>query len=345
MNVKKQLRNLVSVAVLAAFPGWAAAGVVLPKQTADNRQVPAIQGGSVPSGDSSDPAVNDVQVWRKIVAAPPSARMSFLTRADAENALTQAYASGELNDLPPIAGSDGTILYPYGGSWPTVVASPLHISIIELQAGCHPEQLDIGAPSEWIMHQAMAGDQPIVTVSPRFVSLHTNLMITATSKTGKPMVYYVNLVSDNAKYTPKMGFYYPQEIQSTWHMQSTSAQATTARAAAETIATLPNLNASDIDFHWEMHCSGGGWFSNSSCEDIKPARVFDDGTHTYLQMPAGQGSHGGMPTILAENSAGQPAIINWQYRDHYFIVDSVPHQILLLAGKGSDGKVVKITHH
>ncbi|MHB8850098.1 MAG: TrbG/VirB9 family P-type conjugative transfer protein [Acidithiobacillus ferriphilus] len=339
MNADKQLRDLAMMAVLSILPGLAVAGVIVPK-TGSDHQVPAIQDGSAASGAD----VNDAQTWRKIVAAPPSAKMSFRTRADAEKSLTQAYASGKLNNLPPIAGSDGTILYPYGGSWPTVVASPLHISIIELQAGCHPEQLDIGAPTEWILHQAMAGNTPILTISPRFAGLHTNLMITATSQSGKPLIYYVNLVSDHSKYTPKVGFYYPQDIQSTWHLQTANAQAAKAKADAETIATLPNINAADLDFRWKTHCAGGGWFNDSACGNIRPVRIFDDGTHTYIQMPIGQASRGGMPTIMAENSAGQPAIINWQYRDHYFIVDSVPHQILLLAGKGSAGKVVKITH-
>ncbi|MGC9217323.1 MAG: TrbG/VirB9 family P-type conjugative transfer protein, partial [Acidithiobacillus sp.] len=65
--------------------------------------------------------------------------------------------------------------------------------------------------------------------------------------------------------------------------------------------------------------------------------------HVYIQFKPDQGSVGGVPSILAENSAGQPAIINSQFRDGYYIVDSLPHKILLIAGKGERGKVVKIT--
>jgi type IV secretion system protein VirB9 len=269
--------------------------------------------------------------------------MSFRTKSDAEKALTEAFASGSTDNLPPIAGSNGTILYPFDGSWPTVVASPLHISIIELQAGSHPEEVDLGAPSEWIMHEAAAGNKPIVVLQPRFSGLHTNLMITATSATGKAMIYYVNLVSDGSKYTPKVGFYYPQAIQSQWHLQAANSAAAANKAQSETVASLPNLSASNLNFNWKVHCSGGGWFSNSNCRSIMPQRVFDDGTHTYIQFPANQGSRGGIPSILAENSAGKPAIINDQFRDNYYIIDSVPHKILLIAGKGGSGKVVKIT--
>ncbi len=107
MNADKQLRDLAMMAVLSILPGLAVAGVIVPK-TGSDHQVPAIQDGSAASGAD----VNDAQTWRKIVAAPPSAKMSFRTRADAEKSLTQAYASGKLNNLPPIAGSDGTIVVP-----------------------------------------------------------------------------------------------------------------------------------------------------------------------------------------------------------------------------------------
>ena len=75
-----------------------------------------------------------------------------------------------------------------------------------------------------------------------------------------------------------------------------------------------------------------------------PERVFDDGKQTFIQFKPGQGSRGGIPSVLAENAAGQNAIINTTFRDGYYIVDGVPHKILLLAGKGSNGKVVKLVH-
>jgi type IV secretion system protein VirB9 len=324
-------------------------------------EVPAVT-GSAPSATTS-PATspeNAAQQWESLVAAPPQAKMSFQTQAQAENALTAAYEAGKIASLPPIAGDDGAILYPYGQSWPTVVCSPLHVCVIQLGKGDKPSQVVLGQPGMWQMTQAMAGDTPLLALSPRFKGLHTNLMITATAASGEPRVYYVNLVSDNDKYVPKVGFYFPSAISTAWKEQAqaaetaaqekaTQAQAAAKRAADQTVAALPALSAASLDFRWNTECRshGGGFFSPApSCDSIKPTRVFDDGVHTYIQMPAGLSNTTGLPTIMAHNTAGQPAVLNFRFKDGYFVVDGVPQKILLVAGNGdgSDQKVVEITH-
>jgi len=178
-------------------------------------KVPAISGAapaSTASGAAPVAQATAAQQWESLVAAPPQAKMQFRTRKAAEDALTAAYDAGRISSLPPIAGDDGAILYPYGQSWPTVVCSPLHVCVVQLGKGDKPSQVVLGQPGMWQMTQAMAGDTPLLALSPRFKGLHTNLMITATSATGEPRVYYVNLVSDDAKYVPKVGFYFPDAI-------------------------------------------------------------------------------------------------------------------------------------
>ena len=277
------------------------------------------------------------QEWSKLVKAPPQAHEAFRTRRGAIDALVAAQKAGTISNLPPIAGSDGSILYPYGQSWPTVVASPLHVAIIQLAPGDKPGQVVLGQPGEWRVTQAMAGNVPILAVSPRFAGLHTNLMITATSAGGQPRVYYVNLVSDKSKYVPRVGWYFPSQIEQQWTAGQTE-------AADSTVASLPGLNASDLDFSWKIRCGGGGWFSSSDCSSIKPARVFDDGVHTYIQMRGNAANTSGLPTVLADNTAGKPAVINYRVKDGYYILDGVPSQIKLIAGVGSSGRVVVITH-
>jgi len=282
-------------------------------------------------------AAGSTQEWSNLVKAPPQAHESFQTRQSAIHALVAAQKAGTISDLPPIAGSDGSILYPYGQSWPTVVASPLHVAVIQLAPGDKPGQVVLGQPGEWRITQAMAGNVPILAVSPRFAGLHTNLMITATSADGKPRVYYVNLVSDKAKYVPRVGWYFPGQIEEQW-------TASRNETANSTVASLPGLNASDLDFNWKIRCGGGGWFSSSNCSSIRPARVFDDGVHTYIQMTGNAANTSGLPTVLATNTAGKPAVINYRVKDGYYILDGVPQQIKLIAGVGSSGRVTVITH-
>lgn len=282
------------------------------------------------------PSAASTKSYSALVKAPPQAKESFQTRQAAIHALVKAHKAGRLASLPPIAGQDGEILYPYGQSWPTVVASPQHVAVIELASGDKPNKVIIGQPGEWRITQSMAGKQPILAVSPRYAGLHTNLMITATSASGKSRVYYLNLVSDKSKYIPRVGFYFPGRMEQRWHAHAQ-------QTANETVADLPNLNASDLDFHWRISCGGGGWFSSSACGSIKPSRVFSDGTHTYIQMQGNAANTTGLPTILADNAAGKPAVINFQVKDGFFIVDSVPSKIKMVAGVGSKARVVDLT--
>ncbi|HET9147018.1 MAG TPA: TrbG/VirB9 family P-type conjugative transfer protein [Acetobacteraceae bacterium] len=288
---------------------------------------------STPAGPNH---ASSAQEWNNLVKAPPSAREQFQTRRQAIKALVTAKQAGTISSLPPIAGSDGSILYPYGESWPTVVSSPLHFAVIELAPGDKPSQVVVGEPGEWRITQAMAGNRPILAVSPRFAGLHTNLMITAVSAGGESRVYYLNLVSDNANYVPKVGFYFPSQMQTAWNQAATD-------AADSTVATLPGLTAKDLDFNWKIRCGGGGWFSDSDCRAIKPTRVFDDGTHTYIQVPGNLANTSGLPTVLATNSAGQPALINFRVKNGYYVLDGVPAQIKLIAGVGSHGRVAVLT--
>lgn len=343
------------------LPGMAFAGVVtnLPPHAGvqplagvqpQGAQVPAIGVNGTPKAELDDNAQatgtlpeTSTQVWQKTIAAPPSARMQNRSLQAMQKALVSAYQAGQLQTLPPIAGSGGEILYAYGNSLPTLVTAPLHTSIIQLQPGCHPA-MATGAPaSEWVLHAVMAGDQPEVTIMPKFEGLHTDMVIPATSASGKPMNYVIELTSDARRYTPLLGFYYPGQDITTWNQQADAANSASRKAANETVASLPSLTAADMDFNWKVHCSGGDFWGNSSCGSIMPQRVFSDNGHVYIQFKGNQGSRGGVPSILAENSAGKPAIINAQFRDGYYIVDSVPDKILLIAGKGSSGKVVKIT--
>lgn len=334
-----------------------------PNPVAVKVDVPAV-GGSAPASAAPSSAATAqptaTQQWADLVAAPPQAKMSFKTKKAAEDALTAAYEAGKISSLPPIAGDDGAILYPYGQSWPTVVCSPLHVCVVQLGKGDKPSQVVLGQPGMWQMTQAMAGDTPLLALAPRFKGLHTNLMITATSRQGEPRVYYINLVSDDSKYVPKVGFYFPGDISTAWQQQAQAVQAAQAQAAqaaaaakaradAQTVAALPALTAAALDFHWTSTCESknSSWFSRApSCDSIKPTRVFDDGVHTYLQMPANLSNTTGLPTIMASNTAGKPAILNFRFKDGYYVIDGVPEKILLVAGNGdgSDQKMVEITH-
>ena len=355
--MKKALQKSITLAVLTALPlvALAAPDVPpiktshtakstpnLPPRTNGGTDLGAYGDNALPNGQA---APSSAKIWQETIKAPPSGRMQHRTLEGMQKALVSAYQAGNLQSLPPIAGTNGSILYAYGHSLPTLVTSPMHTSIIMLQPGSHPAMASGASPAVWKISTVMAGDQPEVLVTPYHEGLHTDLVIPATSASGKPMNYVIDLTSDATQYTPILGFYYPGQMEVRWKEQANVTATAKAKVKAETVATLPSLNVADMNFDYKVHCSGGGWFSSSSCGSIMPERVFSANGHTYIQFGPKQAEHGGIPAILGENSAGENAIINAQYRDGYYIVDSEPAKILLLAGKGSNGKVVKITRN
>lgn len=305
--------------------------------------VPAVSGNPGEGPDMPHQVKEtSAEIWASMIKAPPAGKESFLTKKQAIEAIVASAQAKKISSLPPIAGSNGEILYPYGQSWPTVVGSPLHATVIQLMPGSKPFTVANPSGGLWIITQTQAGDVPEIIVKPLYAGLHNNLVVTATGPQGQSLTYNFTLVSDKSQYVPMVGFYYPDQMLEQWHVAAQGQAAEQQKAQQQTVAVLPNLNVSDLDFGWKIRCGGGGWFSSSRCGSIRPLRVFDDGRQTYIQMPSGLASHGGIPSILARNIDGKPAIINWRYRDGYFIVDGVPTQIDLIAGVGSDAKVVRI---
>jgi type IV secretion system protein VirB9 len=336
----------IAFAGVATPPPGGIPGKVPPLNSA--YQVPAVQQPDV-QGTGTDGAVvptheTSTEIWEKAIAAPPEGRISARSKESMEKALVAAWEAGKTQNLPPIAGTNGEVLYAYGQSLPTLVTAPLHTSIIVLRSGMTGPKAVGLSPAYWQVEALMAGKQPELAVTPRFAGLHANLVVTGTSPSGKAMNYVIEVTSDQTRYTPMIGFYYPDAIVRTWKRDAAAKAAFEQKVSRQTVAVLPTIDAANLDFDWKIRCAGGGWFGDSDCRSIEPERVFDDGKQTFIQFRRDQGSHGGIPSVLAENAAGQNAIVNTTFRDGYIIVDGVPDRILLLAGKGSDGKVVKLSH-
>ena len=68
--------------------------------------------------------------------------------------------------------------------------------------------------------------------------------------------------------------------------------------------------------------------------------MYDDGTHTFIEMPHGLASHGGFPILQAKNASGHLIGVNTQIRGDTYVVDSVPPEITLRLGS----EVVTIRH-
>ena len=272
-----------------------------------------------------------VQVWQQSIATPPEGPESAATRALARQSLTASQAMD--NTLPVISGANGTVDSLAGR--PVLVCSPLHTCIIELPDGVRPVTTVGVSKSEWNVQQALVGKQPEIFLSPKFQGLHQNIVVAATDQ-GRPINYEIRLVSDAVRYIPALKIEDSGGEVRSWKTDLQSADnAPTDQSAADhkgNVLPLPNIRLNHINLRWSIHCGGGGWFSSSDCKPIRPLRVYDDGTHTFIDMPQGLASHGGFPVLQARNASGHLIGVDTQIRGNTYVVDSVPADILLRLG-------------
>lgn len=282
-----------------------------------------------------------VQVWQQSIATPPEGPESAATRALARQSLTASQAMD--NTLPVVGGANGTVDSLAGR--PVLVCSPLHTCIIELPDGVRPVTTVGISKSEWNVQQALVGKQPEIFLSPKFKGLHQNIVVAATDQ-GRPINYEIRLVSDAVRYIPALKIEDSGGEVRSWKTDLPSAgsqaaalqtadNAPTDPSAADpkgNVLPLPNIRLNHVNLRWSIHCGGGGWFRSSDCKPIRPLRVYDDGTHTFIDMPQGLASHGGFPILQARNASGHLIGVNTQIRGNTYVVDSVPAEILLRLG-------------
>src|SRR2546425_13228630 len=65
----------------------------------------------------------------------------------------------------------------------------------------------------------------------------------------------------------------------------------------------------------------------------KPVRVFDDGTHVYIQMPQAMRVTEA-PALLVQTRTGDAALVNYRLRQPYYVVDKLFETALLITGVG-----------
>lgn len=243
-----------------------------------------------------------------------------------------AMKAWQANGQAPIIRKGEFVQYPYGLTEVLVTCQPLRVCDIELEAGEEILNVSLGDGSRWLASPAFSGEResltPHVLVKPTEVGLATNAVITTTRRT-----YYLGLVSrTDATRLRRVKFYYPQDLVQPATGVGRAKAAQRGQDQETTIARLSRPGVEALNFDYHIEGDEVPW---------KPVRVFDDGTHVYIQMPAAMRVTEA-PALLVQTRTGEAALVNYRLRQPYYIVDKLFDTALLIIGVGNRQERVTI---
>jgi P-type conjugative transfer protein TrbG len=234
----------------------------------------------------------------------------------------------------PAAGSDGRVLYAFGGGLPVLVCAPLRVCIVELQAG---EKIvgepQIGDSVRWNISPGMYGDgdqaTQMIVLKPQEAGLDTNLLVATDRR-----AYYLRLVSKPQEYVARVAFRYSEDENSQkWkqHLIEQRAQERETKRQADILPAM--ITAEKLNFGYKV--TGGD-------EHLRPLRVYDDGAKTYIQMKPEMQSREA-PALVVLGADGKGEMTNYRVREQTYIVDRLFDRARLVLGSGKKAQKVEIS--
>lgn len=279
-------------------------------------------------------------VVKPIFVEPPATQIKYQLINGNNPALNQAFnryiATGQADNIV----TDGFEQFAYDiGQQPIIDASPFQLTEISLEPGELLTNVSSGDPTRWSYSYAYSGmgdtKQLHILIKPSRSMISTNLVITTTKR-----AYNLKMVSTtNGRYVKDVRFWYPDEIQSYWNNFNATQQKEldSNNTCGTTIA--PDVNINQLNFNYSIR--GGNCFSHMP--SWSPIRVFDDGTHTYIQFPTSISS-GDMPALFVMNGCSEE-LVNYRSKPPYFVVDKIFNQAVLLEGVGRNQTRVQIINN
>jgi type IV secretion system protein VirB9 len=238
---------------------------------------------------------------------------------------------------PPTAapGPDGRVLFAFGAGLPTVVCAPLRVCLIELQLG---EKLvgepQIGDSVRWNVSPAMYGkgeeSTAVLVLKPQMPGLDTNLLITTDRR-----AYYVRIVSKAEDYVSRVAFVYNDDDGGKkWKEHFAEQKREELAAAREAPPEKSGALIAVEHLHFDYQIKGGD-------ENMRPRRVFDDGSKTYIQMSPNV-TNREAPVLVVMGPDGKGEMVNYRMKDQTYIVDRLFEHAQLVLGSGKKAQKVEI---
>lgn len=250
-------------------------------------------------------------------------------------ALESAFKQYTRTGKAPNIITDGFVRFAYNpGQMPIVKTVPFQETVISLQPGEKFTNISSGDPSRWSYAMAVSGSgelqQQNILVKPTAADLSTNMVVTTDRR-----IYNLRLLSGSEQSLPTraVSFWYPDEMVAAVNNQIKNED----NRDADLVS---HVDLSKVDFRYQVKSQG-----MSQHYSWQPSRVFDDGTHTYIQFPDSIKSQD-MPALFISTKDGNgQELVNYRSKPPYFVVDRIFDRAVLVKGIGSHAETVSIIHN
>lgn len=233
------------------------------------------------------------------------------------------------------------LTYLFGVGLPSLICAPLRICTLALAPGerIAPNGVLLGDSTRWKVVQVhvAANDAIHLAFKPVDVGLQTSLSILTDER-----VYHIDLISDIEAYMPLVAFRYEAETLEDVNARVAEIQGMTTDAGSLTAMAkdeeqlqgmVDEVSVDDLNFDYDI----------SGCRDCawRPERVFDDGTHTVIVLPA-SAAQDPLPALLIIGAESDSQISNYRFEDDRYVVDQLFRDARLTLGVGRSNKEVRI---
>jgi type IV secretion system protein TrbG len=270
--------------------------------------------------------------------APPAPPTAEQVLAAQPPEVQQAIKEHDKSGVWPIYKTPAYTLYPYNqGPPPAVDCAPLRTADIQLQPGETITDVALGDTERWMATPAASGDPrnavPHLAVKPQVPGIETNLTIYTTKH-----IYHL-LLRSRGRAMQEVEFYYPDELVAAMKDADSASKAQQDAAAdppgddSGNVVKVANVDPAQLNFAYTVGGPNVPW---------KPIRAFDDGSHVYVQMPAGMKSSEA-PALLINAGSGTQ-MVNYRVKGNYYVVDRLFSDAILVAGVGRDQDRVTISY-
>ncbi len=266
---------------------------------------------------------------------PPPSGAQLLSQQPAE--VQAAVKEHQQDGKWPVYRTAEYTIYPYNQKpEPAVDCAPLRTTDIQLQPGETITDVALGDTERWMATPAASGDPrnavPHLAVKPQVPGIETNLTIYTTKH-----IYHL-LLRSRGRAMQEVEFYYPDELSEAMKAADTAAANAKQEAAdppsdSDNIVKVAAVDPAQLNFAYTVAGPNIPW---------KPIRAFDDGSHVYVQMPAGMKSSEA-PALLINAGSGTQ-MVNYRVKGNYYVVDRLFSDAILVSGVGRDQDRVTISY-